>query len=108
MTCMSSLAHKSAHVSYRDSKLTHMLADALGGKPAAGGAVSRTLFFVHLAPEAAQFHDTLATLRFAEKLKTVETNVHHNTNSCNHSNTSAAAAGATTDDGVTRRSTRRK
>ena len=71
VTCMSSIANKAAHVSYRDSKLTHLLSECLG-KNTCG--LSRTLFFINISPETQNFSETLCTLRFAEKLKAIEMN----------------------------------
>ena len=52
----------SEHVPYRNSKLTMLLQDSIGGN-------AKTLLFACLAPESAA--ESVATLRFASKAKTV-------------------------------------
>ncbi|KAF2288306.1 hypothetical protein GH714_005900 [Hevea brasiliensis] len=62
---ISSLAQKSAHVPYRNSKLTQLLQDSLGGQ-------AKTLMFVHISPEHEALGETISTLKFAERVATVE------------------------------------
>ncbi|KAD3338160.1 hypothetical protein E3N88_33681 [Mikania micrantha] len=62
---ISSLAQKNAHVPYRNSKLTQLLQDSLGGQ-------AKTLMFVHISPELDAVGETLSTLKFAERVATVE------------------------------------
>ncbi|XP_066348606.1 kinesin-like protein KIN-14F [Miscanthus floridulus] len=62
---ISALAQKSSHVPYRNSKLTQVLQDALGGQ-------AKTLMFVHVNPETDSFSETLSTLKFAERVATIE------------------------------------
>ncbi|XP_010518454.1 PREDICTED: kinesin-like protein KIN-14G [Camelina sativa] len=62
---IASLAHKNPHVPYRNSKLTQLLQDSLGGQ-------AKTLMFVHISPEADAFGETISTLKFAERVATVE------------------------------------
>lgn len=73
VTCMSSIASKSSHIPFRSSLLTHLLQDSLG-KNTSTGTIGRTLFFVNVSPETINFHETMCTLRFADKLKAVEMN----------------------------------
>jgi kinesin family protein C2/C3 len=63
--CIQAIARKSEHVPYRDSKLTYLLKDSLGG-------TAKTLFFTNVAAEADHLSESLCTLRFAETLKNVE------------------------------------
>lgn len=62
---ISSLAQKNAHVPYRNSKLTQLLQDSLGGQ-------AKTLMFVHISPETDAIGETISTLKFAERVATVE------------------------------------
>ncbi|KAE9593707.1 putative minus-end-directed kinesin ATPase [Lupinus albus] len=62
---IASLASKNAHVPYRNSKLTQLLQDSLGGQ-------AKTLMFVHISPELEALGETLSTLKFAERVSTVE------------------------------------
>ncbi|KAL1563861.1 Kinesin-like protein KIN-14P [Salvia divinorum] len=59
------LLQKSAHVPYRNSKLTQVLQSSLGGH-------AKTLMFVQLNPDATSFSETLSTLKFAERVSGVE------------------------------------
>ncbi|KAD5316898.1 hypothetical protein E3N88_16844 [Mikania micrantha] len=62
---ISSLARKNSHVPYRNSKLTQLLQDSLGGQ-------AKTLMFVHISQELNAVGETLSTLKFAERVATVE------------------------------------
>ncbi|KAH9689581.1 kinesin-like protein KIN-14I [Citrus sinensis] len=62
---IASLAQKNAHVPYRNSKLTQLLQDSLGGQ-------AKTLMFVHISPELEALGETISTLKFAERVATVE------------------------------------
>ncbi|CAN4101913.1 unnamed protein product [Withania somnifera] len=62
---ISALAQKNAHVPYRNSKLTQLLQDSLGGQ-------AKTLMFVHISPEPDAVGETISTLKFAERVSTVE------------------------------------
>ncbi|KAK4424578.1 Kinesin-like protein KIN-14G [Sesamum alatum] len=62
---IASLAQKQTHVPYRNSKLTQLLQDSLGGQ-------AKTLMFVHISPEHDALGETLSTLKFAERVSTVE------------------------------------
>ncbi|KAH9606266.1 hypothetical protein KSS87_020101 [Heliosperma pusillum] len=62
---IASLSTKNAHVPYRNSKLTQLLQDSLGGQ-------AKTLMFVHISPEPDAIGETISTLKFAERVSTVE------------------------------------
>lgn len=55
---------KSAHVAYRDSKLTHLLKDSLGGN-------SKTVLVAAVSPADDSLGETLSTLNFAARAKQV-------------------------------------
>lgn len=59
-----SLATGSSHIPYRDSKLTHVLADSIGGD-------SKTLMFANVSPRDRDVQETLCTLNFAVQAKDV-------------------------------------
>ncbi|KAJ8755572.1 hypothetical protein K2173_022151 [Erythroxylum novogranatense] len=62
---ITALAQKSAHVPYRNSKLTLLLQDSLGGR-------AKTLMFAHVSPEGDSYSETISTLKFAQRVSTVE------------------------------------
>ena len=55
----------SEHIPYRDSALTYLLRNSLGGD-------SKTLAIVCCSPHQADFNESLSSLRFAEKCSKVE------------------------------------
>lgn len=59
------LSQKSAHVPYRNSKLTQVLQTSLGGQ-------AKTLMFVQVNPDVESYSETLSTLMFAERVSGVE------------------------------------
>ncbi|KAI8022284.1 Kinesin-like protein KIN-14I [Camellia lanceoleosa] len=65
---ISSLAQKNSHVPYRNNKLTQLLQDSLGGQ-------AKTLMFVHISPELDAVGETISTLKFAERVATIELGV---------------------------------
>ncbi|KAJ3274062.1 hypothetical protein HDV01_003555 [Terramyces sp. JEL0728] len=56
---------QTGHIPYRDSKLTYLLSDSLGGN-------SLTLLMACITPIAGAFDESLGTLRFAERAKKVK------------------------------------
>ncbi|KAJ3347087.1 Kinesin-like protein kif3a [Kappamyces sp. JEL0680] len=54
-----------SHIPYRDSKLTHILSDSLGGN-------SLTVLVACLTPISGAYDETLSTLRFAERVKKIK------------------------------------
>ncbi|EGR30035.1 kinesin motor domain protein [Ichthyophthirius multifiliis] len=64
---ISSLVEGQKIISYRSSKLTHILKDCLGGN-------SRTLMVAAVSPASDSFAETLNTLKFAERVKKQDKN----------------------------------
>lgn len=69
---INALSDKSTHVPYRDSKLTRILMDSIGGN-------SRTLLIICCSPEPAQTAESLSTLRFGERAKLIQNDAKANT-----------------------------
>lgn len=59
------LSKKAKHIPFRNSTLTHLLQDSLGGN-------SKALMFTNFSPAEAHQAETLNTLKFAQRVKTVE------------------------------------
>ncbi|GMY24149.1 kinesin-like protein KIN-12E [Fagus crenata] len=58
---------KSLHVPYRDSKLTFLLQDSLGGN-------SKTTIIANISPSSCCLLETLSTLKFAQRAKFIKNN----------------------------------
>ncbi|KAJ8008742.1 hypothetical protein DPEC_G00081580 [Dallia pectoralis] len=56
---------RSGHVPYRDSKLTRLLQDSLGGN-------ARTVMVATLGPAPQHYEETLTTLRYANRAKNIQ------------------------------------
>lgn len=56
---------KSTHIPYRDSKLTRLLQDSLGGN-------AKTVMIATVGPSHKHFDETLATLRYASRAKNIK------------------------------------
>jgi kinesin family protein C2/C3 len=62
---VAALLEKRKHIPYRNSKLTRLLADSLGGD-------AKVALLAHLAPEHASTPETVSTLIFAQRCSRVE------------------------------------
>ncbi|KAL4624418.1 kinesin-like protein KIF19 isoform X1 [Arapaima gigas] len=73
--CINALSEKGGKgaqfVNYRDSKLTRLLKDALGGN-------SRTVMIAHISPASTNFEESRNTLIYADKAKNIKTKVKRN------------------------------
>ncbi|KAI7366506.1 Kinesin heavy [Hortaea werneckii] len=56
---------RSSHIPYRDSKLTRILQESLGGN-------SRTTLIINCSPSSYNDAETMSTLRFGERAKTIK------------------------------------
>ncbi|XP_016424868.1 kinesin-like protein KIF19 [Sinocyclocheilus rhinocerous] len=71
--CINALSEKNGnkYVNYRDSKLTRLLKDSLGGN-------SRTVMIAHISPASLAFEDSRNTLTYADRAKSIRTRVKRN------------------------------
>jgi hypothetical protein len=65
---LSALSDRRVHIPYRDHKLTSCLRDSLGG-------TCKTMFIVNIQTTVASYEETMHSLYYAEKAKTVENKV---------------------------------
>ncbi len=66
--CESNIKGTKPHIPYRDSKLTRLLKDSLGGN-------SRTVMIANISPFIYSFDDTYNTLNYADRAKHIKTRV---------------------------------
>ena len=59
---------KGAYVPYRDSKLTRLLKDSLGGR-------AKTVMIVAIGPSSVSFEETINTLKYANRAKNIKIKV---------------------------------
>ena len=73
--CINSLAHakpgEKNYVPYRDSKLTRLLKDSLGGN-------CRTVMITNVSPSSATYEETHNTLIYASRAKKIKNRVEKN------------------------------
>ena len=62
---------QSNYIPFRDSKLTRLLKDSLGGN-------CRTVMIANIAPSSSNYEDTHNTLKYANRAKNIKTNVQRN------------------------------
>jgi len=58
---LNSLASKNSHIPYRESKLTHILKESLGGD-------SKTMLIIQVSPDPKELSETLSTLSFGTRV----------------------------------------
>jgi kinesin family protein 3/17 len=64
--CISALVDaKASHIPYRDSKLTRLLQDSLGGN-------AKTLMISTISPASYNYDETMSTLRYANRAKNIK------------------------------------
>lgn len=68
---------KASHVPYRDSKLTRLLQDSLGGN-------SQTVMIACISPSDRDFMESLNTLRYANRARNIKNKVFINQDSSSH------------------------
>ncbi|EJW87977.1 kinesin-II 85 kDa subunit [Wuchereria bancrofti] len=56
---------KTVHIPYRNSKLTRLLQDSLGGN-------SKTVMFANIGPASYNYDETVSTLRYANRAKNIQ------------------------------------
>uniref|UniRef100_A0A671FE88 Kinesin-like protein n=1 Tax=Rhinolophus ferrumequinum TaxID=59479 RepID=A0A671FE88_RHIFE len=78
--CINALSEKGSraqYVNFRDSKLTRLLKDALGGN-------SRTVMIAHVSPASTSFEESRTTLLYAHRAKSIKTRVKRNLLTVSH------------------------
>jgi kinesin family protein 4/21/27 len=68
ISALGDVSKKASHVPYRDSKLTRLLQDSLGGN-------SRTLMIACVSPSDCDFVETLNTLKYANRARNIKNRV---------------------------------
>ncbi|KAL4225702.1 Kinesin-like protein kif21b [Mactra antiquata] len=68
ISALGDVTKKGSHVPYRDSKLTRLLQDSLGGN-------SRTLMIACVSPSDRDFMETLNTLKYANRARNIKNKV---------------------------------
>lgn len=64
--CINKLADGSKHIPYRDSNMTRILKDSLGGN-------CRTVMIANISPSSLTFEDTYNTLKYAQRAQKIRT-----------------------------------
>lgn len=73
--CINKLADGAKHITYRDSKLTRLLKDSLGGN-------CQTVMIANISPSNFSYEDTYNTLRYANRAKKIKSHIKKNIISC--------------------------
>ncbi|XP_026574052.1 kinesin-like protein KIF18B [Pseudonaja textilis] len=75
---------KKTHIPYRDSKLTRLLKDSIGGN-------CWTIMIAAISPSVLSYEDTYNTLKYANRAKEIKLSIKPNVVSLNHSSSKYAA-----------------
>ena len=67
-SCFTADKNGKGYVNYRDSKLTRLLKDALGGN-------CKTVMIAHISPASIHFEESRNTLVYADRAKHIKTKV---------------------------------
>ena len=65
------VASKPTHIPYRDSQLTRLLQDSLGGN-------TKTVMIANVGPSCYNYDETLSTLKYANRAKNIKNDVRIN------------------------------
>jgi len=63
--CINALAEGSKYIPYRNSKLTRLLKDSIGGN-------CRTVMISNISPSSLTYEDTYNTLKYADRAKKIK------------------------------------
>lgn len=74
ISALGDVAKKNSHVPYRDSKITRLLQDSLGGN-------SRTIMIACVSPSDSDFMETLNTLKYANRARNIKNKITQNQDS---------------------------
>lgn len=69
--CINALADGAKYIPYRNSKLTRLLKDSIGGN-------CRTVMVANVSPSSQTFEDTFNTLKYADRAKKIKINLKKN------------------------------
>ncbi|XP_068630333.1 kinesin-like protein KIF18A [Battus philenor] len=69
--CINKLADGSSYIPYRDSKLTRLLKDSLGGN-------CKTVMIANISPSGASYEDTYNTLKYAARANKIQLKIKKN------------------------------
>ncbi|CAB3243627.1 unnamed protein product [Arctia plantaginis] len=69
--CINKLADGSSYIPYRDSKLTRLLKDSLGGN-------CKTVMIANVAPSSVSYEDTYNTLKYAARANKIQLSIKKN------------------------------
>ncbi|KAF7271895.1 hypothetical protein GWI33_015284 [Rhynchophorus ferrugineus] len=69
--CINSLINGKNHIPYRDSKLTRLLKDSLGGN-------CHTVMIANVSPSSLSYEETYNTLKYAYRAKSIKSNIKKN------------------------------